>query len=185
MLQYAKSLSLLIILTTVTIANTKANQWFLEEESSNVRFIGALEGVAFRGRFKIFSADINFDPKNPQNGKIIGIVTMDSAESGDAERDGYLMEEDWFNPLNYPTSKFSSNSIEELKDGTFAAHGNLTIVGVTQPTTMVFSFNINGDGSAEFSGKFEVKRLLFGVGWDATNWIADEVSVQVALGLKQ
>jgi hypothetical protein len=28
-------------------------------------------------------------------------------------------------------------------------------------------------------------RLLFGVGWDSTNWIDDEVAVQVELDLQQ
>ena len=38
--------------------------------------------------------------------------------------------------------------------------------------------------TAHFSGSFDVLRLDFGVGWDATNWIDDLVGVQVELDLE-
>jgi len=161
-----------------------ASEWKLIEDEGNVRFIGALEGAAFRGRFDIFSAMIDFDPTNPKAGKIVGEVTMNSADSGDAEYDAYLMEPDWFNPENFPNSRFESERIEALDDGTYAAHGQLTIVGISQPITMIFKFEAS-KAQAKFSGSFEVKRLLFGIGWDATNWIADEVGVQIELKLQQ
>ena len=131
-----------------------------------------------------FTAMIDFDPSSPAAGKIVGVVKMESVASGDAERDATLMEEDWFNPEKFPESRFESDSIEKLDDGTFAAHGQLTIVGVSQPVTMPFEFKIT-DSTAHFSGSFDIKRLDFGVGWDATNWIGDDVSVQVDLDLKQ
>ena len=113
-----------------------------------------------------------------------GIVKMDSAQSGDAERDATLLEEDWFNPEKFPESRFVSERIEQLDDGTFAAHGKLTIIGNSQPVTMAFKFDV-ADATAHFSGRFDIKRLDFGVGWDSTNWIDDEVAVQVELELKK
>ena len=109
---------------------------------------------------------------------------MDSAKSGDAERDATLMEEDWFDPQNHPESRFESERIEQLDDGTFAAHGQLTLVGISQPVTMSFEFEVS-DSTAHFSGSFEIKRLDFGMGWDSTNWIDDEVAIQVELDLQQ
>lgn len=47
---------------------------------------------------------------------------------------------------------------------------------------MEFDFDVK-ESKANFSGSFEIKRLLFGVGWDTTNWIADEVDVQIKLEL--
>ena len=47
---------------------------------------------------------------------------------------------------------------------------------------MAFEFNVSGS-TAEFSGSFDILRLDFGVGWDATNWIDNEVGVQVELEL--
>ena len=177
-------IALSALLAGATISMAHASEWQLVEDSSNVRFIGVQEGSAFRGRFEQFSAVIDFDPENPTAGKIVGVVQMESVASGDAERDATLMEADWFNPDNYPESRFDSERIEQLEDGTFAAHGQLTLVGVSQPVTMPFEFEVT-DSAAHFSGKFDIKRLDFGVGWDATNWIDDEVAVQVELDLQQ
>jgi len=178
----ARWITYLMLIGGAAISTAEASEWQLVPDSSTVRFIGVQEGSAFRARFQNFTAMINFDPDNPTAGKIVGVVKMDSAESGDAERDATLLEEDWFNPANFPESRFESDSVEQLDDGTFAAHGQLTIVGVSQPVTMAFEFDVT-DATARFSGNFEIKRLDFGVGWDATNWIDDEVGVQINLDL--
>jgi polyisoprenoid-binding protein YceI len=174
----------LAIAGTLLTSAAQAGEWKMVDDSSTVRFIGVQEGSAFRGRFQNFTAMIDFDPADPAAGKIIGVVKMDSARTGDAERDATLLEEDWFNPSNFPDSRFESERIEALDDGTYAAHGQLTIIGNSNPVTMTFEFDVDGS-SAHFSGSFDILRLDFGVGWDATNWIDDEVGVQVELDLQQ
>ena len=184
MVRQARWIILLALVTGTAIGRAEASEWRLVQDSSNVRFIGVQEGSAFRGRFGNFSAMIDFDLENPTAGMIVGVVTMDSAKSGDAERDATLMEEDWFDPQNHPESRFESERIEKLDDGTFAAHGQLTLIGKSLPVTMSFEFEVS-DSTAHFSGSFEIKRLDFGMGWDSTNWIDDEVAVQVELDLQQ
>lgn len=180
----AKWTLFLTLVAGIAISEVDAAEWRLVEDSSTVRFIGVQEGSAFRARFENFTAMIDFDPANPSAGSIIGVVKMDSAVSGDAERDATLLEEDWFNPENFPESRFESERIEQLDDGTFAAHGQLTIIGNSQPVTMSFEFEVT-DSTAQFSGSFDILRLDFGVGWDATNWIDDEVGVQINLDLQK
>lgn len=184
MARHILSVTALVFFAAALSQPAAAAEWQLVADSSNVRFIGVQEGSAFRGRFENFSAMIDFDPQNPRAGRIVGVVKMDSVESGDTERDATLMEPDWFDPDNHPESRFESERIEPLEDGTFAAHGQLTLVGISQPVTMAFEFDVT-DSTAHFSGSFDIKRLDFGVGWDATNWIDDEVAVQVELDLQQ
>ena len=180
----AKWIIFLTLVAGAAISAAEASEWQLVHDSSNVRFIGVQEGSAFRGRFGSFTAMIDFDPENPTAGTIVGVVDMGTAKSGDAERDATLKEEDWFDPDNHPVSRFESERVEQLDDGTFAAHGRLTIIGISQPVTMSFEFEV-ANSTAHFSGSFDIKRLDFGVGWDATNWIDDEVGVQVELDLQQ
>ncbi len=180
----ARWIIFLTLVAGTAIRAAEASEWQLVQDSSNVRFIGVQEGSAFRGRFRNFSAMIDFDPENPTAGTIVGVVTMDSAKSGDAERDATLMEKDWFDPQNHPESRFESERVEQLDDGTFAAHGQLTMIGVSQPVTMSFEFEVE-NSTAHFSGSFEIQRLDFGMGWDSTNWIDDEVAIQVELDLQQ
>ena len=184
MVMQARWSTLLLLIAGLSTASAGTSEWQLVEDSSAVRFIGVQEGSGFRGRFENFTAMIDFDPANPAAGKIIGVVNMDSARTGDAERDATLLEEDWFNPGKYPESRFESERIERLDDGTFVAHGQLTIIGNSQPVAMPFEFEVDGS-TAHFSGSFDILRLDFGVGWDATNWIDDEVGVQVELDLQQ
>jgi len=184
MAKQAKWVIFLTLIAATAISESRASEWQLVEDSSAVRFIGVQEGSAFRARFENFSAMIDFDPGNPAAGKIIGVVKMDSAKTGDEERDATLLEEDWFDPQNHPESRFESERIEQLDDGTFAAHGQLTIIGNSQPVTMSFEFEVSGT-TAHFSGSFDIKRLDFGVGWEATNWIDDDVGVQIELDLQQ
>lgn len=180
----ARRITIAGLIAVIASAPVQAAEWQLVEDSSTVRFIGVQEGSAFRGRFQNFVAEIDFDPANPADGKIIGVVKMDSAKTGDAERDATLLEPDWFAPEQHPESRFESDSIEQLDDGTFAAHGQLTIIGNTNPVTMTFEFDVDGT-TARFSGSFDILRLDFGVGWDATNWIDNEVGVQVELDLQR
>ncbi len=180
----ARWIIFLTLVAGAAIKAAEAAEWQLVPDSSNVRFIGVQEESAFRGRFGSFTAMIDFDPENPTAGTIVGVVNMDTAKSADAERDATLKEKDWFDPDTYPVSRFESERVEQLDDGTFAAHGRLTIVGISRPVTMSFEFEV-ADSTAHFSGSFEIKRLDFGVGWEATNWIDDEVGVQVELDLQQ
>ncbi len=180
----ARWIIFLTLVAGIAIRAAEASEWQLVQDSSTVRFIGVQEGSAFRGRFTNFSAMIDFDPGDPTAGKIVGVVKMDSAKTGDEERDATLLEEDWFDPPKHPESQFESERVEQLDDGTFAAHGQLTIIGNSQPVTMSFEFEVT-DSTAHFSGSFDIKRLDFGVGWEATNWIDDEVAVQVELDLQQ
>ena len=177
------TLSAITILLVSLCHNLQAKDWQVNNENSSIRYIYSLEGAAFRGRFREFSAEINFNPKKPEEGKILGIVSIVSSKSSSAEHDEYLMEEDWFDPNNHPESQFISEKIiRNDNDGNFIAYGNLTLAGISQPIEMEFDFNIE-KSKANFSGSFEIKRLLFGVGWDTTNWIADEVDVQIKLEL--
>ena len=184
MVNPARCALILALATGVSVNAAEASEWQLVEDSSTVRFIGVQEGSGFRGRFEAFTAEINFDPANLADGSIVGVVKMDSAKTGDAERDATLLEEDWFNPTVHPESRFESESIEKLDDGSYAAHGQLTIIGNSNPVTMAFEFDVDGS-TAHFSGSFDILRLDFGVGWDATNWIDDLVGVQVELDLEQ
>jgi len=184
MAKQAKWIIILTLIAGIALSEARASEWQLVKDSSAVRFIGVQEGSAFRARFENFSAMIDFDPGNPAAGKIIGVVKMDSAKTGDEERDATLLEEDWFDPQNHPESRFESERIEQLDDGTFAAHGQLTIIGNSQPVTLSFEFEVSGT-TVHFSGSFDIKRLDFGVGWEATNWIDDDVGVQIELDLQQ
>ena len=170
---------------------TQAAEWSTVRSSSSVTFVATQEGSQFQGLFETFSAEVDFDTANPNSGQIIGIVEPASVNSGDAERDATLLDRDWFDPNNYPESKFESEQIEEMEDGNYRAHAQLTLRGITNPVVMDFTFEsseTSGINRGNLSGTVKINRLDFGVGqgfWADTSWVANEVNVRVNLSLKQ
>ena len=91
------TLSVITILLASLAKNLQAD-WQVNNENSSIRYIYSLEGAAFRGRFREFSAEINLNPKKPEEGKILGIV------NGFFETKYFMMnilEEDWFDQNNH------------------------------------------------------------------------------------
>ena len=191
MLSRFKFLVLMLVGILSTSQTSQTAEWNTIRSSSSVNFIATQEGSPFQGLFESFSAEINFDASDPASGQIIGIVEPASVNSGDAERDATLLDRDWFDPNNYPESKFESERIEVMEDGSYRAHAQLTLRGTTNPVVMDFTFEsaeVSGINQGRLSGTVKLNRLDFGVGqgfWADTSWVANEVTVQVDLSLEQ
>ena len=170
---------------------TQAAEWSTIRSSSSVTFVATQEGSQFQGLFETFSAEVDFDTTDPNGGQITGVVEPASVNTGDAERDATLLDRDWFDPNNYPESKFESERIETMKDGSYRAHAQLTLRGVTNSVVMDFTFDsseVSGINQGNLSGTVKINRLDFGVGqgfWADTSWVANEVNVRVNLSLEQ
>jgi polyisoprenoid-binding protein YceI len=168
------------------IGTVQAGGWQVASDTSSVGFVAEQQGGKFNGKFKTFTAMIEFDPASPASGKIVGTVTTESVDTRDYDRDASLLEADWFDTAKYPEARFESNSIEATDDGMFVAHGDLMLKGTTKPVDLMFSFDESGD-SATFDGKMMVNRFDFNVGqgWNDTYMVGKDVEVQVRLDLKR
>jgi polyisoprenoid-binding protein YceI len=167
-------------------ASAVAAEWTVVPETSTVSFVGAQQGPKFNGRFGKFTAHIDLDASDPTKGSIVGTVQLDSVNTRDHDRDAALLDKDWFNVKEFPEAKFESQKIEKAADGSYQASGQLTLKGQTKPAVMKFTFAPSG-GAGQFAGTMAVDRFAFNVGegWNDTSWVAQEVSVDVKLDLKQ
>ncbi|HEY5667115.1 MAG TPA: YceI family protein [Gammaproteobacteria bacterium] len=168
------------------IGTANANGWTVAADTSSVGFTAEQQGGKFNGKFTSFTATIEFDPTAPADGSVVGVVETESVDTRDYDRDAALVDADWFDPANHPEATFESTSIEAAGDGTFVAHGNLTIKGKTLPTDMTFSFDQSGD-SAEFEGTMAINRFDFNVGqgWNDTYMVGKDVEVTISLDLSR
>ena len=173
-------------LTVFSVAAAQAGSWNVDMDASSVGFSAEQQGGKFSGKFETFTATIDFDPAAPADGSIVGTVETESVDTRDYDRDASLMEPDWLDVDKYPQAKFESESIETVGDGSFVAHGNLTLKGQTKPIDMPFTFEQNGD-SATFSGKLEIDRFDYkvGDGWNDTYMVGKDVEVTVELSLSR
>jgi polyisoprenoid-binding protein YceI len=165
-----------------------AGQWTVVPETSSVSFTGAQQGTKFNGRFQTFSAEINLDAADPTKGTIVGTVDTASVNTRDHDRDAALLDKDWFNTKEFPQARFESQKIEKAADGSYQANGQLTLKGQTKPAVLKFTFApASQPNAAQFAGTMMIDRFDFNVGegWNDTSWVAQEVSVDIKLDLKQ
>jgi polyisoprenoid-binding protein YceI len=178
-----------LVLTTAGLGffgSALATEWTVSPETSSVTFVGEQQGTKFTGRFREFTATIDFDPAAPESGSIVGTVQTASVNTRDHDRDAALTDPDWFDSNTHPEARFESQSITKTADG-YEAAGELTLKGTTKPAKLAFTFNTSDGGSAEFAGSMNLNRFDFkvGEGWNDTSWVAERVAVEVKLDLAQ
>ncbi len=178
----------LVLASLAAVTPAQATQWQLVPEQSRLGFTAIQQKAEFEGVFKEFSANIVFDPANPADGRLAATIKLGSVDTQYAERDGYLVDPDWFFIERWPEATYRADSIRSGDDGTWVAAGELTIRDVTLPVELTFAFTEDSDG-ARFSGTAKLSRLDFNVGnvngWDDTRWVGDPVTVKVELRLQK
>jgi len=173
------------VCAALTAFGASAGEWKPAEDSSTVKFTFIQQGSRYDGRFEEFDATIDFDPKNPAAGSIVGVVQTKSVSTRDFDRDATLQDPDWFDSAKHPEARFESESIEQTADG-FVANGNLTLKGKTNPAQINFTWESKGD-TAHFIGKMKVNRFDYNVGegWNDTSFVGQDVDVEIDLQLTQ
>lgn len=145
----------------------------LDPTHSRIGFVARHAMVTkVRGSFNDFVGTAYLDASDPS--KSWGKVTVQAAsiDTRNADRDGHLRSNDFFDMETYPEIVFTSTSVERVEDEHFNVNGDLTIKGVTKPVTVPFEFT----GSAVdpwnnvrvgLEGSVTVNRKDWGVSWNA------------------
>ncbi|MFR9800419.1 YceI family protein [Streptomyces sp. MS06] len=125
-----------------------------------------------KGKFLDFSGSLHLDGAEPGRSTASLDITMDSIDTGSADRDGHLKSADFFKTDEYPTMTFRSTGAEALGGDDYRITGDLTILGVTGPITIDLEFNGAardpfGNERVGFEGKAELLRSEWGLTWNA------------------
>ena len=115
--------ALAAICTPVRAAN-------VDYAKSEITFVSKQMNVPVQGRFKKFSAQIDFDPKKPANAKAQIEVDLASIDTGSADADAEVGKKAWFNTSAFPAAKFVSSSVTQAGPDKYEAHGKLSIKGI-------------------------------------------------------
>ena len=146
-----------------------AGTWSLDPAHSGVHFkVRHLDLTNLRGRFNGIDAtlvvgatlaDTRFDAT-------IDISTIDTNQR---DRDAHLLSHDFFAVDKNPTITFTSTSIVDQGGDDYLATGDLTINGVTRPTTLAVEFAgravnpVDGRERAGFVATTQILRDEFGI----------------------
>jgi polyisoprenoid-binding protein YceI len=160
-------------------------QQALVPAQSEIAFTSKQMGVPVDGKFRTFSAQLAFDPKQPEASKVAFTVDLASVSFGAAESEAEVIRPPWFNTAKFPQATFQSSAVKAAGPGKFEVAGKLSIKGQAQdvkvPVTLVQS-----GANTTASGAFTIKRLDYKIGegeWADTSMVANDVQVKFKLAL--
>jgi len=142
-------------------------------------------GVSVDGKFGQWSADVAFDPKKPETGKVAFTIATGSASFGVPETDVEVPKATWFNVAKFPNATFASTSIKAKGGGKFDVAGKLSVKGTTKDVVVPIALAQAG-ATTTATGAFAIKRSDFKIGegeWSDTSTVADDVQVKFKIAL--
>ena len=175
-------IALLPVLVLMTIG-APASAGNIDFAKSEITFVSKQMNVPVQGRFKKFTAQIVFDPKQLAAAKAEIEVALASIDTGSNEADEEVGKKAWFNTSAFPSAKFSSSSVTQTGADKYEARGKLSIKGIGQDVVAPFTVKRAGD-TVTYEGSFTIKRLQFKIGegaWSDTETVADDVQVKFRL----
>jgi len=167
--------------TAKPVATATAPQ--LLAAQSELGFTSKQMGVPVDGRFKRFDAQLSFDPKKPEAGKVSFNIELASVSLGDPALDAELAKPVWFDSKKLPQASFQSSAIKALGGGRFEVAGKLNIKGQARDVVVPLSLAQAG-ATTTASGGFVLKRLEFKIGdgeWADSSMVANDVQVKFKL----
>jgi polyisoprenoid-binding protein YceI len=125
-----------------------------------------------KGKVNAFTGTLHLDGTDPAASTATIDVTMDSIDTGSADRDGHLKSADFFKTEEFPQMTFRSTKAEAVGGDDYRITGDLTILGVTKPLSIDLEFNGAakdpfGNERVGFEGKAEILRSEWGLTWNA------------------
>ncbi|MGW1726152.1 YceI family protein [Streptomyces sp. NPDC002306] len=125
-----------------------------------------------KGKFNDVSGSLHLDGSDPAKSTATIDITMDSVDTGSADRDGHLKSADFFKSDEFPKMTFRSTKAEAVGGDDYRITGDLTILGVTKPLTIDLEFNGSatdpfGNERVGFEGTAQILRSEWGLTWNA------------------
>jgi polyisoprenoid-binding protein YceI len=158
-----------VLATTATLTGT----YTIDPTHSRIGFVARHAMVTkVRGSFNEFEGSGFFNADNPAASSLQLTIEAASIDTRNADRDGHLRSNDFFDMATYPQISFVSTSVDRVDDENFRVTGDLTIKGVTKPVTIDFEYtgaatDPFGNHRLGLEGSTTINRKEWGVNWNA------------------
>jgi len=162
-----------MVMSTVTVPAALTGTYAIDHTHSRIGFAARHAMVTkVRGSFNDFEGTGYFDAENPAGSHLQLVIQAASIDTRNADRDGHLKSNDFFDMENYPEITFASTAVEQVDGANYRVTGDLTIKGVAKPVTVDFEYTGSaidpyGNTRIGFEGKTTVNRKDWGVNWNA------------------
>ena len=177
---------LIVFAAALAMAASASAQQKLVASQSEINFTVKQMGVPLDGKFSKFDAQLAFDSKKPEAGRIDFSIDLGSAAVGDADTTKELKKPEWFNQTKFPTATFSSTGIKAIGPGKLEVSGTLSIKGNVKPIVVPVTLTPGASGVTTAQGSFTIKRVDFKIGegdWADVSIVANDVAVKFKLAL--
>jgi polyisoprenoid-binding protein YceI len=160
-------------MTTPTVPATVTGTYTIDPSHSRIGFVARHAMVTkVRGSFNEFDGSGYFDADQPSNSHLELTIQAASIDSRNADRDGHLRSNDFFDMETYPTISYRSTAVEVVDADTYRVTGDLTMKGVTKPVTIDFEYTGTavdpfGNTRLGLEGNVVVNRKDWGINWNA------------------
>lgn len=146
--------------------------------------------------FRDFSADLTFDPADPEAMKVTAVVKAGSVETLYPDKaldfNALIAGPDFLDAAQFPEMVFTSTKVAPTGDRTAQVTGDLTLHGVTKPVTLDVTYNGGwaghpmdpGGARIGFSATGRLSRSAFGIAYGvpapgSTLGVGDEVRIEI------
>jgi polyisoprenoid-binding protein YceI len=156
--------------TVDTLAKTK---WAIDPTHTEVQFkVKHLVISTVTGTFNSFSGSVEAESDDFANAKVEFSIDATSIDTNNADRDGHLKGEDFFNVAKYPTLTFKEGVLKKISSDAYKLTGKLTIRDVTQTVDLDVEHGGTvkdpwGNTKAGFELNGKINRKDFGLTWNA------------------
>lgn len=157
-----------------TQLNDLTGTWTLDNTHTRLGFVTRHAMITkVRGSFNDFTGTVTVPAEGIQSASAEVTINASSIDTRNADRDGHLKSNDFFDMENHPQITFTSTKIEGNGSGGVDVTGDLTIKGTTKSITIPFEFEGTatdpfGNQRAGFEGTTTIKRSDFDLTWNAT-----------------
>lgn len=173
-------LASLFISSFALVSNSQAAPLKTDAAKSSVSAVFKQMNVPIEGKFKKFTANIDYDPAKPDAAKAHIDIDINGFDLGAPDFNSEVLKPEWFNHAKFPKASFISSAIKANSATQLSVNGKLSIKGKTVDVSFPLSVKKEGNNHV-FEGNLPIKRLNFNIGegeWKDTGMVADEVVIK-------
>lgn len=157
---------------TTAASDTLSGTYAIDPTHSRIGFVARHAMISkVRGSFNEFEGSGHFDAENPTKSDLTLTIQASSIDTRNADRDGHLKSNDFFDMETHPEITFTFTGVEQVDPENYRVTGDLTVKGVTNPVTIDLEYTGTAIDPYQnqrigLEGSTTVNRKDWGITWN-------------------